>query len=70
MGSAVRIVNQRPLVPLSEDTKDFTIITPASLLTPYASPYSVVGKPRLKNNLERDYRSNVSLSVKNFGENG
>ena len=43
MGSAVRIVNERPLVSLSDDAEDCTVITPASLLTPYASPYSIVG---------------------------
>ena len=64
MGSAVRIVNKRPLVPLSDDDKDCTFITPASLLTPYASPYSIVGEPRHKDNLRRDYRFNVSLSQK------
>ena len=45
MGSAVRIVNERPLVPISDDAKDCTVIMPASLLTPYASLYSIVGKP-------------------------
>ena len=68
MGSAVRIVNERPLVPLgsliSDDAKDCTVITPASLLTPYASPYSIVGESRHKDNLRRDYRFNVSLSQK------
>ena len=64
MGSAVRIVNERPLVPLSDDAKDCTVITPASLLTPYISPYSIVGEPRHKDNLRRDYRFNVSLSQK------
>ena len=64
MGSAVRIVNERPFVPLSDDAKDCTVITPASLLTPYASPYSIVGEPRYKDNMRRDYRFNVSLSQK------
>ena len=64
MGNAVRIVNERPLVPLSDNAKDCTVITPASLLTPYASPYSIVGEPRHKDNLRRDYRFNVSLSQK------
>ena len=67
MGSAVRIVNERPLVPLSDDAKDCTVITPASLLTLYASPYSIVGEPRHKSNLRRDYRFNVFLSL-NFWE--
>ena len=36
-------VGSGPLVPLSDDAKDYTVITPAFLLTPYASPYSIVG---------------------------
>ena len=31
MGSAVRIVNERPLIPLSDDAKDCTVITPAKI---------------------------------------
>ena len=42
--SAVRIVNERPLVPLSDDARDFTAITPASLLTPYLDPHLAVGQ--------------------------
>ena len=68
MGSAVTIVNKRPLVPLSDDAKDCAVITPASLPTPYASPFSIVGDPRHKDNLRRDYRFNVFLSQK-FWEN-
>ena len=61
VGSAVRIVNERPLIPLSDDPKDFTAITPASLLTPYSCPLSVVGEPEEKDRLRKDYRYNVSL---------
>ena len=64
MGNAVRIINKRSLVPFSDNAKDCTVITPASLLTPYASPYSIIGKPRHKDNLKRDYRFNVSLREK------
>ena len=32
--SAVKIVNERPLVPPSDDHKNFTAITPALLLNP------------------------------------
>ena len=60
--SATKIVNDRPLTPLSDDPRDFTAITPASLLTPYSSPYCVVGSPQHKDNLRRDYRFNISLS--------
>ena len=62
VGSATKIVNDRPLTPLSDDPKDFTAITPASLLTPYSSPYCVVGSPQHKDNLRRAYRFNISLS--------
>lgn len=62
VGSATKIVNDRPLTPLSDDPRDFTAITPASLLTPYSSPYAVVGSPQDKDNLRRDYRFNISLS--------
>ena len=40
--SAVRIVNEKPLVPLSDDPRDFTAITSASLLTPYLGPHVAV----------------------------
>ena len=62
VGSATKIVNDRPLTPLSDDPRDFTAITPALLLTPYSSPYCVVGSPQHKDNLRRDYRFNISLS--------
>ena len=62
VGSATKIVNDQPLTPLSDDPRDFTAITPASLLTPYSSPYCVVGSPQHKDNLRRDYRFNISLS--------
>ena len=56
VGSATKIVNDRPLTPLSDDPRDFTAITP------YSSPYCVVGSPQHKDNLRRDYRFNISLS--------
>ena len=62
VGSATKIVNDRPLTPLSDDPRDFTAITPASLLTPYSNPYCVVGSPQHKDNLRRDYCFNISLS--------
>ena len=62
VGSATKIVNDRPLTPLGDDPSDFTAITLASLLTPYSSPYCVVGSPQDKDNLRRDYRFNISLS--------
>ena len=62
VGSAVRIVNERPLIPLSDDPRDFTVITPASLLTPYLDQHVVVGQPHDRDMLRRDYRFNLSLS--------
>ena len=61
-GSAVRIVNERPLVPISDDLRDFAAITPASLLTPFFDPYSTVRQPHDRDMLWRDYRFNVGLS--------
>ena len=61
-GSAVRIVNERPLTPLSDDPKDCTAITPASLLTQYFDPFSAVGVPHDKDMLRRNYRFNLALS--------
>ena len=58
----MRIVNERPLVPLSDDPRDFAAITPASLLTPFFDPYSTVGQPHDRDMLRRDYRFNVGLS--------
>ena len=69
VGSATKIVNNRSLTPLSDDPRDFTGITPASLLTFYSSPYCVVGSPQDKGNLRRDYRFNTLL-VTSFGKNG
>ena len=62
VGSAVRIVNERPLVPLSDDPRDFTAITPASLLTPYLDPHVAVGQPHDRDMLRRNYCFNLSLS--------
>ena len=63
-GSKVRIVNERPLVPLRDDPKDFTAITPTSLLTPYLDSHVVVGQPHDRDMLRRDYRFNYFLSQK------
>ena len=61
-GSAVWIVNERPLTPLSDDPKDFTAITPASLLTPFFDPFSAVGVLHDRDMLRQDYRFNLALS--------
>ena len=50
------------MVPLSDDPRDFTGITPASLLTPYLDPHVAVGQPHDRDMLRRDYRFNLSLS--------
>ena len=62
VGTAVRIVNERPLVTLSDDPRDFTAITPASLLIPCIDPHVEVGQPHDRDRLRRDYRFNLSLS--------
>ena len=66
VGSAVRFVNKRPLVPLSDDAKNFTAITPASLLTPYLDPYVAVGQPLCRYMLKRDYCFNLPLSQQSW----
>ena len=68
--SAVRIVNKRLLVPLRNDPRDFTAITPASLLTPYLDTHVAVRQPHDRDMLRRDYRFNLSLSPRNSEENG
>ena len=62
VGSAVRIVNERPLVPLSHNARDFIVITPVLLLTPYLDPHVAVGQPHDRDMLRRDYRFNSSPS--------
>ena len=60
-GSAVRIVNQLPIFALSDDLRDFSAITPASLLTPFFDLYSTVGQPHDRDMLRRDYQFNLGL---------
>ena len=62
IGSAVRIVNERPLVPLSDDPRNFTAITPASLLTPYSDRHVAVGQPHNRDMLRRYFCFNLSIS--------
>ena len=50
------------MVPLSDDPRDFTAITPALLSTPYLDPHVAVGQPHDRDMLRRDYRFNLSLS--------
>ena len=38
VGSAVRIVNERPLIPPTDNSRNFTAITPASLSIPLLKP--------------------------------
>ena len=49
------LVNNRPLTSTSDDPRDHTAITPASLLTPYFHPHSAIGTPHDKDHLRRDY---------------
>ena len=60
--NAVRIVNERPLTPLSDDPKDSIVITPASLLTPGFDIYTPVGTAHDRDHLRRDYRFNLALA--------
>ena len=45
VGSAVKIVNGKLLVPLNNDFRDFTAITPALPSTPHLDPHEAVGQP-------------------------
>ena len=60
--NATRIVNDRPLTPLSDDPRDYTAISPSSLLTPLNDPHTPLGQPHNKDHLRRDYRYNISLA--------
>ena len=62
ISNATRLVNDRPLTPLSDDPKDYTAISPSSLLTPAFHPNIPVGKTHNKDELRRDYRFNVALA--------
>ena len=60
--NATRIVNDHPLTPLSDDPRDYTAISPSSLLTPLNDPHTPLGQPHNKDHLRRDYRYNISLA--------
>ena len=61
ISNATRLVNNRPLTPPYDDPKDYTAISPSSLLTPAFHTNTPVGKPHNKDELRRDYRFNVAL---------
>ena len=58
--SAMRVVNERPITALSDDHRDFTVVTPASLLTPGLDPYTPIGTAHQKEYLKRDYCFNLA----------
>ena len=60
--NAVRVVNERPLKALSDDPRDFAVVTPASLLTPAFDPYIPVGRAHDWDHLRRDYKFNVAVA--------
>ena len=60
--NSVRVVNERPITTLSDDPRDTTVVTPASLLTPGFDSYSPVGKAHNRDELRRDYRFNLALA--------
>ena len=62
--NATRIVNYRPLTPLTDDPRDYTAISPSSLLTPLDDPHTPLGQPHNKDHLRRNYmyRYNISLA--------
>ena len=60
--NAVRVVNERPITALSEDPRDFAVVTPPSLLTPSFDTYSPVGRAHDRDHLRRDYQFNLDLA--------
>ena len=56
--NTVRVVNESPIMVLSEDPRDFAVVTPESLLTPSFDTYSPVGRAHDRDHLRRDYRFN------------
>ena len=60
--NAVRVVNERPITAISDDPRDCTAVTPASLLTPGFDTLSLVGTPHDRDHLRRNYRFNVALA--------
>ena len=59
--NSTRLVKERPLTPLSDDPKDYSTITPSSLLNPAFQPSTPVGAPHDKDDLKHDYHFNVAL---------
>ena len=66
--NAVRLVNERPITALSEDPRDFTVVTPASLLTPGFDRYSPVGRAHERDHLRRDFKFCVALAERFWEE--
>ena len=61
MLNSKHFVNYRPLTLLSDDPKDYSAITPSSLLTPAIHPSTPMGAAHHKDDLRRDYHFNVAL---------
>ena len=47
---------------MSEDPRDFAVVTPATLVTPSFDTYSPVGRAHDRDHLRRDYRFNLDLA--------
>ena len=62
--NAVQVVNERPLTVLSDDPRDFAVVTPASLLTPAFDPYTPLGRVHDRDHLRRNYKFNVALAYR------
>ena len=62
VSNTTNLVNNRPLTPLSDDPKDHTAITPASLLTPAFHSHLPIGTPHDNDHLRKDYRFNVAIA--------
>ena len=66
ISNATRLVNDRPLTPLSDDPKDYTAISPSSLLTQTFHLNTLARKPHSKKELRRDYRFNLTPAHRFF----
>ena len=59
---AVRIVNDRPLTTLSDQSNDLLVITPSCFLGQKLAPSTPVGTFNEKGDLHRDYMYNSTLA--------
>ena len=62
IANTTRLVNNRPLTPLSDNPKDNNAISPSPLLTPAFHPHTPIGTPHNNDHLRRDSRFNAVIA--------